>query len=136
MGTLALTTLREKHGRLAHTLAEAERALIGEALRDATSISIQQDVRCPVLVVTFACAGSDLIVTKGVVGQCDLAACGFGLSARGLQQATMYCCLQLATPSTTTQTDEEVVEAIRDKTELFVADGAFDEQLAGTPKVA
>ena len=31
---------------------------------------------------------------------------------------------------------EEVVEAIRDETELFVADGAFDEQLAGTPKVA
>ena len=93
---------RKKHGRLVHTLAEAERALIGEALLDATSISIQQDVRCPVLVVTFACAGSDLIVINGVIGQCDLAACGFGLSARGLQQATLCCCLQLATPSTTT----------------------------------
>ena len=131
--TCADDARRQKHGRLVHTLAEAERALIGEALRDATSISIQQDVRCPVLVVTFACADSDLVVTNGVIGQCDLAACGFGLSAGGVHKATTYCCLQLATPSSTTQTDEEVVEAIRDKTELFVADGASDEQLAGTP---
>jgi hypothetical protein len=110
-------------------LAGAARTLMQLALFACTSISLQQDVRNAKGLVQFTCADDRLNKTTGVLGQCDLAAKDFGLTARGVWAATAYIVHKFAMDGSGVRDD--VFESIRGRTELFAADGAYDEQLAG-----
>jgi hypothetical protein len=128
-----------KFRQMVFALAEARRQRVRAALHGATSISLQQDVRKAQLLVRFSCSDETLRRCTGVLGQCDLAE--FGLSAQGVRDGTIYIVYKLATkmlvvPHTTQagqdlSTDETLLASIQTKTELFAADGAADEQLAG-----
>jgi hypothetical protein len=63
-------------------------------------------------------------------GQCDLVESGFGLSAHGVAAGTMYVITKLGIDESGVFNDD-FVKALREKIELFAADGAYDEQLAG-----
>ncbi len=128
---------RKKIRRMLWALAEAKRAQLSAALRTAQSISLQQDVRQGRLMLTFACSDSHLKQSFGVVGICDLPRHGFGLSALGLHQGTMYIIMKLANARAgggrddgLDQADVDLERNIRAKTELLAADAAYDEQLA------
>ena len=122
-------------------LAEAARDNLRAALRRAVSASVQQDVRKAQLLLRITCCDEGLRITSAALGQCDLAATGFGQSAVGLMQGTMYIMTKLCTPllcvpgrACTTQepdVDMELLTHVRESVTLFAADGAGDEQLAG-----
>ena len=82
--------------------------------------------------IQFTCADDRLNLTTGVLGQCDLVASDFGLSARGVWAGTSYIVHKFG--MTDAGIVDEVLKALREKTELFAADGAYDEQLAGDEK--
>lgn len=130
----------KKLRQMVFAVAEARRQRVRAALQAAVSTSLQQDVRNAQLLVRFSCSDEALNRSTGVLGQCDLAE--FGLSAQGVRDATIYIVHKLATPMLVTPyasaakdphrgTDAAVLAAIQATTELFTADGAADEQLAG-----
>jgi hypothetical protein len=125
----------DKFRRLVHALGVARRNQTRGALLAAESISIKQDVRSAQLVVAFTSADSSLNKTDRVLGQCDLAATGLGFSARGVAMGTMYI-VHKAAKTEDGVVDKAVVAAVREKTEVYAADAAGDEQLAGGPFVA
>ena len=135
------TEKRMTFRKMLFCLAEAARDNLRAALRRAVSASVQQDVRKAQLLLRITCCDEGLRVTSAALGQCDLAATGFGQSAVGLMQGTMYIMTKLCTPllcvpgrACTTQepdVDMELLTHVRESVTLFAADGAGDEQLAG-----
>ena len=117
---------RKYFRRIVSSLAMAKRLRIQHALLEAESLSIQQDCRDSQLVVTFCCADLMLRQTQGVLGQCDLAKEGLGLSAVGILHG-MLLILHRAALSADGQLNQAVLDAATKKLELFAADAASDE---------
>ena len=113
-----------KFARMVKTLAGAARTFMRNAVLACKSLSIQQDVRKAQLLIQFSCSDENLNHTTGCLGQCDLTKADFGLSARGVFAGTAYIVHKFAV-------SEQLCDAVRTKTDLFAADGAYDEQLAG-----
>lgn len=122
-----------KFTKMLQCFAGASRSVMRSAVLRSRSISIQQDVRKAKLLIQFTCADDRLNLTTGVLGQCDLVASDFGLSARGVWAGTAYIVHKFCMTDSGIS-DDEVLKALREKTELFAADGAYDEQLAGDEK--
>ena len=117
--------------KMLQCLAEAKREYVRQSLIEAESISVTQDVRSPQLLVRYTACNADLNRTSSVLGQCDLSADGFDHSAVGVYMGTMYIVCKLdMRPNGSSPSD--VLDAAMNKTEMFAADAAYDEQLAGT----
>ena len=115
------------------------------SLRQSLSASVQQDVRKAQLLVRVTSCDADLNICSAPLGQCNMAE-HFGLSALGVRQCTEYIVNKFATkevfvpyqkssatkPATDVNMDQELCDTIRKSVSLFAADGAADEQLAGT----
>ena len=131
---------RMRFRRLVFCLAEAKRNQTRASLRQSLSSSVQQDVRKAQLLLRVTSCDADLNICSAPLGQCNMAE-HFGLSALGVRQCTEYIINKFATkelhvperkPATDLNMDEELCDTIRKSVELFAADGAADEQLAGT----
>ena len=131
----------KKIRKIVWCLAEAKRLFHLEKLRTSTTVALHQDGRKGFLAVRFACCGADdLRVTRGVLGIANLAQ-SFDLSASGMQKATIAVLQAACTPlqrppfidtaSHVEQLDEDTLVHCCSCVELFNADAASDEQLAG-----
>ena len=109
-------------------LGEATRRRNRKAVLNAESISVQQDLRKAQLLIRFACADKELTEYRGVVGQVNLVEMGFGLDASGVRAGTMFV---MAKMDLDRGISSGVLDAFRRTTELYAADAAGDEQLAG-----
>ena len=130
---------RMRFRRLVFCLAEAKRNQVRASLRQSLSASVQQDVRKAQLLVRVTSCDADLNICSAPLGQCNMAE-HFGLSALGVKHCTEYIITKFATkelhvpgrPATDVNMDAELCDTIRKSVLLFAADGAADEQLAGT----
>lgn len=119
---------RKKHAAMVACLGESVRRRYRKALLEAESTSVQQDVRKSQLLMRFCCADSDLNQTRGVLGQVDLVKMGFGLDATGVRAGSMFIVAKL---DHVDGKSSGVLTSVRKTTELYAADAAGDEQLAG-----
>lgn len=118
---------------------QAHRLALRQSLRDSTSLSLMQDVRDGQLLVSFVSVDTNLKVTNGHLGQCNLH--DFGLTAKDIAQASVYILHKFATAglgmpvrdgsADNAILDHDLVQHVKSTVECFGADGAADEQRAG-----
>ena len=92
------------------------------------------------LLVSFVSVDHNLKVTTGHLGQCDLNE-RFGLTSKDIAQASVFILHKFATTglgmpvrdcaNETAALDRDLVRHVKECTEAFGADGAFDEQRSG-----
>ena len=118
-------------------LAEAKRSLIRSSLRDAKVIALHQDCRAAKLAVRYVSVDSKLQVSRGVLGCLDLTKFN-GSDALGLRDATLKIIYDASVPfhhapsgKVKRRLEEHVFDNIVATIELFDADAASDETLAG-----
>ena len=127
----------KKCRKMKFCLAEAKRCRVRSALQSASAIAIHQDGRKGRLAIRFTACNDDLTVSRGVLGSADLAK-DFTNSGLGIRDATLSIMQQISTPirrvpfrSNNNDPDIAVLSNIFDKLEIFNADAAEDEQVAG-----
>jgi len=128
---------REKNLRLSWCLAEAIRDSDRSFLRRSSVMAIHQDSRTEdgLLLVRFVAVDSNLDCRAGVLG----VARGHGTTAEEVAKATMDILRSACTPrlgpprqpAAAGDLDVELVERVKSSVEIFIADGAAEEQLAG-----
>ena len=130
---------RKKLRRMTWCLAEARRSMYRDQILKAVSSNLHQDSRKGRLAIRFQCCGNALSPTAGVLGTANIAK-DYSLDARGLQRATIAIIQQFATPKLdppnappdhAAQMMPEIENKFKTCVELFDADAAADEQLAG-----
>ena len=128
---------RKKCRNMKFCLAEAKRCRVRSALQSASAIAIHQDGRKGRLAIRFAACSDGLAVSRGVLGSADLAK-NFTLSGIGMRDATLSIMQHISTPvhrvpfrSDNDDPDIAVLSNIFKKLEMFSADAAEDEQVAG-----
>eukprot|EP00959_Pyramimonas_sp_CCMP1952_P463933 9485747-Pyramimonas_sp.AAC.1 len=141
---------RAKCRKMLYCLGEGYRELHRKFLRDAEAISIHQDGRKGYILMRFTAADVACNVRSGVFGAIDYAA-GFKQSSIGIKDATMsmidkFCSrghfmpfarknlkrvMETESVPQNVRPDKRLRSWILDHVELFNADAAADEQLAG-----
>ena len=120
-------------------LAEAKRGIKRKHLATAMVAGIHQDGRKARLAIRYTCCGSDLHPKAAYLGSCDLAK-EFALDAIGTRAGTESIIRKFCTPLLSpphcktppeTELDKNVLAHIRKIVELFDADSASDETVAG-----
>ena len=126
-------------------LAEHKRKRVRKALRTASSISMHQDGRKGRILIRFRASSAKMERAIGVLGQVHLHEMGFSSSAKGVRDAFVFVVPEAATPTIPPlladlspellqgpefQTDPVMIDNIRQRTHLFDADAAEDEQLS------
>ena len=127
---------RNKMRKMKWCLAEAHRRVDMSKFKTARTISLMQDVRKGKLLLRFKAVDRYLRVSRGVVGQCTLERG----SAHKLTQAT-YCLLADACTSNKSppllphplpaRISLSTLSKLTHAVEMFAADAAADEQVAG-----
>ena len=118
-----------RFAKMLKSLANAKRLCIQALALSAISFSIAQDVRQGQLVISFSASDVTLVKYTGVLGQVHLTQ-GFGLSAQGILEGTIWVLHQVCMNGND-EINQQALSALLAKVELFSADGASDEQLAG-----
>ena len=118
-----------RFAKMLKSLANAKRLCIQALALSAISFSIAQDVRQGQLVISFSASDVTLVKYTGVLGQVHLTQ-GFGLSAQGILEGTIWVLHQVCMNGND-EINQQALSALLAKVELFGADGASDEQLAG-----
>ena len=125
----------DKLRKLSFCLAEAKRMLLRAWLKDeAVSISLQQDERHQRLLVRFTAASATLQRRSGVLGLAkNFGSCAGAVSAATEKVIRQFCTLCCEAPGLNRSglaADEGLLESLRTKIEVIVADNASDEQKA------
>jgi hypothetical protein len=125
---------RNKMRKMVFCLAEAARALDRMAWRDATCMTLMQDVRAGRLLVRYRCCGPGLTTRCGVLGQVRVPEGG----ALRLRQATLDVLSRACTPRhcapmspANGKLQKELLVHLTQIVKFFTADAAGDEQVAG-----
>jgi len=128
---------RWKCRKMKFCLAEAKRQLVRKALREAIVIAVHQDGRKGRLAIRFNTCNNKLETYQGVLGSANLAK-DFSMDAIGMRDATLAIIQNICTPKLWLpfRRPGRKVEAstfinVFDKLELFDADAAEDETVAG-----
>lgn len=126
----------DKLRQLTFCLAEAKRMMLRAWILDnSVTIALQQDERHQRLLLRFTAASGRLERKSGVIGLAK----NFGSAAGSISQATEKVIRAFCTPGSwapgvdcsSFPINDALLEAFRQKTEVFVADNAGDEQKAG-----
>lgn len=125
----------DKMRKLSFCLAEAKRMMVRTWLMDkAKTIALQQDERHQRLLLRFTAASDTLERKSGVIGLAKHFGSGAGTVSKTTEGVIRAFCSPGAMAPGRQQADslnQDLLEAIRSKTEVFVADAAGDEQKAG-----
>jgi hypothetical protein len=129
---------RKKFRKMCYCLAEAVRIMARKALRRVEVSSLHQDCRKASLSLRYRACDDKLNVSVGFFGQVNLAQ-KFDMSADGIRDGTLYLLKRFCTPRCDVpfrrqlrgRRDAELYAALCRSVELFDADAAPDEQLAG-----
>ena len=132
-GDLVGFVKRTKFSRMRRVLAESARRWQHSQMLKAKSMTIMQDVRQKYLAAMFTASDSDLNCFSGLVGILDVSVF-FGNTAQNLATASM---VLLENGCSTydkkrrPQLNQKLLQHVLSVIEVFTADGAYDEQLAG-----
>ena len=128
----------DKLQQLSFCLTEAKRMLLRTWFVDqADTVALQQDERHQRLLLRFTAASLNLERRSGVLGLAK----NFGSAAGSISEATgsiirKFCTLGWGAPGASKtrdlQPNQDVLQALTSKVEVYVADAASDEQKAGT----
>ncbi|CAJ1437841.1 unnamed protein product [Effrenium voratum] len=118
---------RKKITQMQYCLGRALFTLDQEFLRNAQVIAISEDVRQHKVLIRYAACDSNLQIRSGLLGYFEL---GTHSGNIGLRKA-MKVALEVFCLDFDGEVDRGLLEHIADKVELFTADAASDEQLAG-----
>jgi hypothetical protein len=128
----------EKATRMSWCLGEAVKEIDKERVRNAVVIAIHQDARKGILQLRFVCVGENLERHEGLLGLAK----DYGTTAMETCRATLdmmraFCTTPLA-PTTgrsisaiPAHPDEEMLQNLKGRIELFVSDAASDELCVG-----
>lgn len=130
---------RKKACRMTWCLAEAAKDIERAHIRKSMVVALHQDARDQLFLVRYAAVAPDLKVMRGVLG----IAKNFGTKSDDICTATIgilenFCTPRLSPPASPTgfrpsaaSVDNNLLEHLRSKIEMFDADAATDEQRAG-----
>jgi hypothetical protein len=133
---------RNKQRKVVYCLAESIRQLTRKVLRGADVACLMQDCRKGRLQIRFSCCSPSMTSTRGVFGEANLAR-DFDCSADGIKQGTLQILKNYCTPRSSLPFKRTSMKPYKTKrlvvlyrhvcriVELFTADAAADEQLAG-----
>jgi hypothetical protein len=128
---------RKKACRMTWCLAEAAKDFERAHMKKSIVVALHQDARDQLFLVRYAAVTPDLKVMRGVLG----IAKNFGTKSDDICTATIgilesFCTPRLSPPESPTRSsaasvDNNLLEHLRSKIEMFDADAATDEQRAG-----
>lgn len=129
---------QKKCRKMKYCLAEARRVHIRAFFRTAQCVAMHQDKRGSMLAIRFKACDKKLNTLKGVLGSADVTKCVGEGSATGIRNATLELMRNICTPGfgipyrkIASEPDGAALLGLFNSTELFDADAASDETLAG-----
>ena len=127
-----------KKRRMVWCIAEALRALLRSFFKKQTVSSILQDTTEEVLLIRIRGCDRNINVMSGIVGVCDLTKPPFNGRATGIRDASLHVLREFCTPLRDPpfskkhgKFDEKLFKSVCESVQMYTADSAAPEQVAG-----